>query len=101
LVTRAESDSLDGQWAIDGVGNDTVTWLDIVDEGVDRAGRVCGPLFAIRQERFDLFDGQSRQVRLVEPVDWDAVFFDTIPPELSLSAWGDFPIVGHGGFWAG
>ena len=38
LVTRAESDSLDGQWAIEGVGKDTVTRLDIVDEGVDRAG---------------------------------------------------------------
>ena len=44
-----------------------------------------------------MFDGQGRQVRLIEPVDWDAVIFDTIPPELSLSAWGDFPIVGHGG----
>ena len=44
-----------------------------------------------------MFDGQSRQVRLVEPVDGDAAFFDTIPPELGLSAWGDFPIVGHGG----
>jgi hypothetical protein len=25
------------------------------------------------------------------------VIFDTIPPKLGLSAWGDFPIVGHGG----
>jgi len=54
-------------------------------------------LFAISQERFDLFEGQGRKVRLVEPVDGDAVIFDTIPPELGLSAWGDFPIVGHGG----
>ena len=46
---------------------------------------------------FDLVDREGRQVRLVEPVDGDAAFFDTIPPELGLSTWGDFPIVGHDG----
>ena len=51
----------------------------------------------VSQKGFDLLDRESRQVRLVEPVDGDAAFFDTIPPELSLSAWGDFPIVGHDG----
>ena len=48
-----------------GVGKDTVRGLDLVDEGVDKAGRVCGPLFVISQERFDLFEGEGRQVRLV------------------------------------
>ena len=48
-----------------GVGKDTVIGLDLVDEGVDKAGRVCGPLFVISQERFDLFEGEGRQVRLV------------------------------------
>lgn len=38
LVTWADSDSLDGQSAIEGVGKDTVTQLEIVGEGVDRAG---------------------------------------------------------------
>ena len=95
VIGGDDPDSLAG--GLSGVGKDTVTRLDIVDEGVDRACRVCCPLFLVRQERFDLLDRESRQVRLVEPVDGDAAFFDTIPPKLSLSAWGDFPIVGHGG----
>ena len=90
-----DPDSLAGGFS--GVRKDTVTRLDIVDEGVDRAGRVCGPLIVVSQERFDLVEGEGRQVRLVEPVDGDAAIFDTIPPELSLFSWGDFPIVGHGG----
>ena len=98
LVTRAESDSLDGQWAIEGVRKDTVVGLEFVDEGVDGSCRVCGPLIVVSQERFALVEGEGRQVRLVEPVDGDAAIFDTIPPELSLFSWGDFPIVGHGGF---
>ena len=54
LVTRAESDSLDGQWAIEGVRKDTVVGLEFVDEGVDGACRVCCPLFVVSQKRFDL-----------------------------------------------
>ena len=84
-----------------GVGKDTVVGLEIADEGVDGACGVCGPLIVVGQKGFDLLDRESRQVRLVEPVDGDAAFFDTIPPKLSLFSWGDFPIVGHGGFWAG
>ncbi|MBU6173042.1 MAG: hypothetical protein KGQ60_04525 [Planctomycetes bacterium] len=101
LVTLAESDSLDGQWAIEGVGQDTVIGLEIADEGLDGAGRVCGPLIVVGHERFDLLEREVSQVRLVEPIDGDAAVFDTIPPKLCLSSWCNFPIVGHGGFWAG
>jgi hypothetical protein len=81
-----------------GVGKDTVVGLDLVDEGVDGACRVCCPLIVVGQERFDLVEGEGRQVRLVEPVDdGDAAIFDTIPPELGLSTWGEFPIVGNDG----
>ena len=44
-----------------------------------------------------MYEGEGRQVRLVEPVDGDAAFFDTIPPKLCLSTRSDFPIVGHDG----
>jgi hypothetical protein len=36
VIGRDDTDSLAGGFS--GVGKDTVTWLDIVDEGVDRAG---------------------------------------------------------------
>ena len=95
VIGGDDPDSLAGGFS--GVGKDTVIGLEFVDEGVDRAGRVCGPLIVVSQERFDLVEGEGRQVRLVEPVDGDAAFFDTIPPELRLFSWGDFPIVGHDG----
>ena len=99
VIGGDDPDSLAGGFS--GVGKDTVVGLEIADEGVDGACGVCGPLIVVGQKGFDLLDRESRQVRLVEPVDGDAAFFDTIPPKLSLFSWGDFPIVGHGGFWAG
>ena len=99
VIGGDDPDSLAGGFS--GVGKDTVVRLEFADEGVDGACRVCGPLIVVGQKGFDLLDRESRQVRLVEPVDGDAAFFDTIPPKLSLFSWGDFPIVGHGGFWAG
>ena len=95
VIGGDDPDSLAGGFS--GIGKDTVVGLEIVDEGVDGACRVCCPLIVVGQERFDLVEGESRQVRLVEPIDSDAAVFDTLPPKLSLFSWGDFPIVGHGG----
>ncbi len=95
VIGGDDPDSLAGGFS--GIGKDTVVGLEIADEGVDRACGVCGPLIVVGQKGFDLVEGEGRQVRLVEPVDGDAAFFDTIPPELGLSTWGDFPIVGHDG----
>lgn len=95
VIGGDDSDPFAGGFS--GVGKDAVVGLEFADEGVDRAGRVCGPLFVVGQEGFDLFEREGRQVRLVEPIDSDAAVFDALLPELSLSTWSDFPIVGHDG----
>ena len=95
VIGGDDSDPFAGGFS--GVGKDAVVGLEIADEGVDRAGRVCGPLIVVSQERFDLLEREVSQVRLVKPIDSDAAVFDALLPELSLSTWSDFPIVGHDG----
>jgi hypothetical protein len=54
VIGGDDSDPFAGGFS--GVGKDAVVGLDLADEGVDRAGRVCGPLFVVGQESFDLFE---------------------------------------------
>lgn len=54
VIGGDDSDPFAGGFS--GVGKDAVVGLEFADEGVDRAGRVCGPFFVIGQEGFDLFE---------------------------------------------
>lgn len=44
------------------IREDEIVGFDVINEGMDRTGRVCGTLFVVRQERFGLFDGECRQI---------------------------------------